>query len=96
VGLGQGASARTCLHVLDTAAAAVLRRLTRVAVAEAHSSRPVQLRVACSFTCAACAKNEVAALCPEPLLHCRLRFVKLYYEFPPSCLYSDNRGGMTA
>uniref|UniRef100_A0A383VFQ0 ACB domain-containing protein n=1 Tax=Tetradesmus obliquus TaxID=3088 RepID=A0A383VFQ0_TETOB len=26
----------------------------------------------------------------------KLRFVKLFYEFPPSALYSDTRGGVTA
>jgi hypothetical protein len=35
-----------------------------------------------------------ACMCP-PCTH-RLRFVKLFYEFPPSCLYSDTRGGVTA
>lgn len=32
-----------------------------------------------------------AALCAY-----RLRFVKLFYEFAPSCLYSDTRGGVSA
>lgn len=26
----------------------------------------------------------------------KLRFVQLYYEFSPACLYSDTRGGVTA
>ncbi len=26
----------------------------------------------------------------------KLRFVKLYYEFLPSCLYGDDRGGVSA
>jgi len=32
--------------------------------------------------------------CPRAAV--RLRFVKLYYEFPPSCLYADARGTTAA
>ncbi|KAF6263193.1 hypothetical protein COO60DRAFT_1470403 [Scenedesmus sp. NREL 46B-D3] len=35
----------------------------------------------------------VKGLQPE---EAKLRFVKLFYEFPPSALYSDTRGGVTA
>lgn len=38
-------------------------------------------------------KKAVTVL-PNPVQR-RLRFVKLYYEFPPSCLYSDTRGGVS-
>eukprot|EP00775_Hariotina_reticulata_P002802 gene2802-3095_t len=31
-----------------------------------------------------------------PAEDAKLRFVKLYYEFSPACLYADTRGGVTA
>lgn len=45
------------------------------------------------LTYAACPRSDTAL--PNPVQR-RLRFVKLYYEFPPSCLYSDARGGVSA